>query len=238
MIVGIPETPVVFGPEPLDSLDRQILDAICKHGRGGQSFNKIVAEVGAFASRSTFALRAKRLERLNYIESFPDERNRQMKRIRGKPMTLLVMRIASRMRSQCAELGQIIHSRAKSIEAQKVLSRNELHREVKFINETDDKIKSIFSLIGVYAVNLGADAASDFLLPMMIEDFKKLNSELRSLMISNPGLLRTTAREKLSTIPLDQLKDDFEYAFGTEMNRTLPKFSKHLKNLVKSKESA
>ena len=133
---------VMFGPEPLDSLDRQILEVICKHGRDGQSFNKLVAEVNPFASRSTFALRAKRLERLNYTESLPDERNRQMKRIRGKPMTLLVTRIASRMRSQCTELGQAIQRRAESIRAQRVLSKDQLDDQREFISQANDKIRS------------------------------------------------------------------------------------------------
>ncbi|MDG6925476.1 MAG: hypothetical protein JRN09_02875 [Nitrososphaerota archaeon] len=178
MSVGIPQIPVVFGPEPLDSLDRQILDAICKHARNGQSFNKLVAEVSTFASRSTFALRTKRFEKLSYVESFPDEENRQMKRIRGKPMTLVLVRIASMMRSQCAELEQSIQIRAKSIARQRILTKVELDDQMAFVRQANDKVKDIFSLIGVYAVNLGEAVAGDFLLPMVIADFKKLNSAL------------------------------------------------------------
>jgi len=111
--------PVIFGPEPLDSLDMQILETISKHGRSGQSFNKLVLEVNGFAARSTFALRVKRLEKLNYAESVPDAKKRQVRRIRGKPTTLLVMRIASRMKAQCSELEQAINSRAESIRAKK-----------------------------------------------------------------------------------------------------------------------
>jgi hypothetical protein len=53
--------PAMFGKERLDALDRQMLETICTHSREGQSFNKLVEEVKPFASRSTFAFRAKRL---------------------------------------------------------------------------------------------------------------------------------------------------------------------------------
>ncbi|MEM3647259.1 MAG: hypothetical protein QW334_03840 [Thermofilum sp.] len=213
-------------------LDRQILEVICKHGRDGQSFNKLVAEAKGFASRSTFALRAKRLEKLNYIERLPDEKNKQMKRIRGKPMMLLVMRIASRMRSQCAELEQAIQRRAESLGTQKILNNDELDDQKRFINQTNDKIKGVFSLIGVYAVNLGESVAGDLLLPMVIDNFKKVSSAVMSLLASNPQLMQAVADEKLVGIPLEELKDDFRYAFGTEVNRALPRFSKRLKALA------
>jgi DNA-binding Lrp family transcriptional regulator len=230
--------PVVFGPAPLDSLDRQILEIICRHGRDGQSFNKLVAEVSGVASRSTFALRTKRLEQLGYLESHDDLRNKQMKKIRGKPMTLVVMRIASMMRSQCADLEQAIQTRANSIAGKRVLSKNELDEEKAFISRANDKIKGIFSLIGVYAVNLGEAVAGDFLLPMVIADFKKLNSSLGSLLISNAQLARVIADEKLAAMPLEPMKDVFKYAFGTDMKEALPKFSKHVDELARRDETS
>jgi len=234
----VPQTTLtLFGQEPLDTLDRQILDTICKHGRDAQSFNKLVFEVGAFASRSTFALREKRLEKLNYIESVRDVENSQIKRIRGKPMTLLLTRIASRMKSQCAELEQAIHRRAEIIRARKTLSKDELNKEVEFIDDTNEKVKGVFSLIGVYAVNLGASAASDFLLPMVIGDFSRLNSELGAFLTSHPQLRRAILHEKLGAMPPDQLKADFKYAFGTETDTALPKFSRRLKDIAKTRKS-
>lgn len=55
-LVSVPPKSV-FSPEPLDLKDRRILEVICKHGKVGQSFNKLVDEVKPFISRSTFALR-------------------------------------------------------------------------------------------------------------------------------------------------------------------------------------
>ncbi|MDG7009109.1 MAG: hypothetical protein JRN06_12940 [Nitrososphaerota archaeon] len=234
MSVQIPQLPVVFGPGRLDSVDRQILDAICKHGREGQSFNKLVVEVEPMASRSTFALRAKRLEKLKYVERFPDGKNKQMRRIRGSPTMLLLTRIASGMKSQCGELESAMRERTESIRAMRVLSSEEINKQVEFIEQADARVKGIFSLVGVYAVNLGETAAGDLILPMVVEDFRKLNSALASLLTSNPKLMRTAADKKLAGVPLDRLRDDFRYAFGTEMERVLPKFSKHLEKLSRT----
>jgi DNA-binding Lrp family transcriptional regulator len=219
----------VFGPGTLDSLDRKILEIICAHGREGQSFNKLVAEVKPFASRSTFALRAKRLVKLNYAERFPDGKNELMVRIRGSPMMLLLTRITSAMRSQCAELELAIRERGESVKAEKTLDEGEVTKQVEFINQSNEKIKGIFSLIGVYAVNLGETAAGDIILPMVVGDFRRLNSALTSLIVSNPKLMHTMADKKLAGVPLDQLSIDFRYAFGADMAKVLPNFSKHLK---------
>ena len=40
----------------LEALDRQILETICRHGREGQSFNKLVADVKPIASLGSLAL--------------------------------------------------------------------------------------------------------------------------------------------------------------------------------------
>ena len=233
MSARIPQIPVVFGMGRLDSLDRQILEVICKHGREGRSFNRLVSEVEPYASRSTFALRAKRLEKLRYIERFPDSKNRQMVRIRGTPMTLLVTRIASRMKLQCAELERAIRSQAESAKGQKAFGEDEIDRQMEFASHANNKVKGIFSLIGVYAVNFGENVAGDFLLPMVMEDFRKLNSALLSLLASNPKLTRAMADRKLSGIPLASVEDDFKYAFGTEIGKVLPKYSMHLRRLSK-----
>ena len=226
--------PIVFGPGRIDSLDRQILETICRHGREGQSFNRLVAEVHPFASRSTFALRTKRLVKLNYTERFPDGKNRQMKRLRGTPPMLMLARISSTMKAQCADLEHAIRERTGSIKARKALSEDEVNREIGYVNQTNDKIKGVFSLVGVYAVNLGETAAGDIILPMVVEDFKRVNSAFASLLASNPQLMRRLADERLAGIPLGKLRDDFKYAFGVEMDKALPKFSKHLKELSKT----
>lgn len=226
--------PIVFGPGRLDSLDRQLLETICAHGREGQSFNRLVAEAKPFASRSTFALRAKRLTKLNYIERFPDGKDKQAVRIRGTPMMLLLTRIASTMKSQCAELERAIRERADAVRAQKATSEDMIKKQLEFVNEANDKIKGVFSLIGVYAVNIGETAAGDVLLPMVVEDFRRVNSALASLLASNPRLTHALADKKLAAVPLDQLRSDFEYAFGTEIEKALPKFSRRLRRLSRA----
>ena len=223
--------PVVFGSGRLDLLDRRILEIICAHGRGGQSFNWLVTEAEPFASSSTFALRAKRLVKLNYIERFPDGKNKQIVRMRGRPMMLLLTKIASTMRSQCAELEHIIQERAESISAKKTLSEAEVSTEVEFANSMNDEVKGIFSLIGAYAVNIGESAAGDIILPMVMEDLRKLNSAYASLLAASPQLLHSLADRKLANVPLAELRDAFKYAFGTEMDEALPKFSRHLMRL-------
>ena len=123
-------------------------------------------------------------------------------------MTLVLTRIASMMRSQCSELEQEIQTASK-IAMQKVLSKNELDEQKAFIDQANDKTKSVFSLIGVYAVKFGEAPAGDFLLPMVIPDFKKLNSALESLLFSNPQLMRVMADEKLAAMPMEPMKDIF-----------------------------
>ena len=223
----------MFGAGRLDSLDRQVLEVVCGHGREGQSFNKLIAEMRPFASRSTSVLRVKRLERLKYAERFPDRNNKQVVRLRGTPTTLLVTRIASRMKAQCAELGQTIHKRAESVKKLNAIGEDEINRGLKFANQTNDKIKGIFSLVGIYAVMMGETVAGDFLLPLVIDDFRKLDSGYMELLASNPQLMHVLADKKLAGIPLGQVEDDFKYAFGIEMSKALPRFSQHLSSLSK-----
>jgi DNA-binding Lrp family transcriptional regulator len=179
--------PAMFGKEILDALDRQMLETICTHAREGQSFNKLVEEVKPFVSRSTFAFRAKRLQRLGYIEPVTDAHNKQAKRIRGKPLMLLIIRLVDGIRGQFEE---VLNSLASITEFSNnnLPSDDESRRKKKkkqILEDASQKMKEIFSLIPTYALYFGESAAGDLLLPMLMDDFKKLNSSFASLIASD-----------------------------------------------------
>jgi hypothetical protein len=221
--------PTPFGNGRLDRLDRRILEAICEHGREGQSFNKLVSEVRPFVSRSTFALRTKRLEKLGFVETFPDAKERQVRRTRGKPSSLMLMRIVARMKQQCAEV-ELSLVELSELKANAEFGVDELTRRIEPIN---DRIRGIFALVGSYAVLFGEGVAGDLLLPMVVGDFRKVNSALLSLLRSHPELAHAIERERLTSLPTDTLRDDFRYAFGKDLRDALPKFTKHLNDLKK-----
>ena len=213
----------------MDDLDRKILRVVCSHDREGQSFNKLVRETESFVSRSTFASRVNRLERLGYVEKLPDVKERQMKRIRGKPLTLLIVRLSTRIRKQCNSLSESFIQKKSSLESRNdaAFTEQEIAELGRSISLDGERLKGIFSLIGAYAVLFGESVAGDFLVPLVIDDFKRVNSELLSLLTSKRKLASSLAKERLAMIPLDELKDDYEYAFGKPLNVALPNFSKH-----------
>jgi hypothetical protein len=225
---GIPMT-MTFGKERLDALDRKLLEIICDHGREGQSFNKLVEEVkSSSASRSTFAFRAKRLERLGYLESFCDPQNKQLKRIRGRPLMLMITRLVSKIRNQCQDLDIVLTSSKATDNSS---TEEGFARTKQILQDASQKMKGIFSLVPTYALYLGEAAAADLVLPMVMEDFKRLNSNLASLLSSDSRLRDALLQEKIELTAVDSLKDDFKYAFGTEMGTALPRFSKHMQRL-------
>ncbi len=221
--------------ESLDLLDRKILEVVCSHHREGQSFNKLVEEVKPLASRSTFALRAKRLEKLGYIEKISDTKQKQIKRIRGTPIVLLASRLLERIREQCGEAVQDLKCKKEFILSKKdqEYTDKEFSELKESILQLGERIKEIFSLVGTYAVLLGEPIAGDLLLPKLVEDFKKLNSELLSLLSLDKRVMDSLAREKLSVVPFDTLNEDFEYAFGEPVGTALPKFSQSLERITK-----
>jgi hypothetical protein len=187
-------------------------------------------EMKPYLSRSTFALRAKKLERLGYLEKIPDEKGSQAKLIRGTPMTLLFMRLVTQIKKQCDELSQSMNSKKILLEAMSGRESNdaELRKVSAAIIQDGEKMKGLFSLIASYAINLGESVAGDLLLPMLIDDFRKLNSELLSLLNVDKRILNLLAKEKLSFVSLDDLNEDFEYAFGRPFREMLPRFAKRL----------
>jgi DNA-binding Lrp family transcriptional regulator len=211
--------PTSLGDERLDRLDRRILEAICGHGREGQGFNKLVSEVKPFVSRSTFAVRVKRLERLGFVERFPDAKEKRVRRTRGMPPALMIMRIVVRMRQQCVEIERSI------VELDDGRGVERLSRDLEVINR---RIEGVFGLVGTYAVLFGEGAAGDLILPMVVEDFKKVFSALLAFLGSHPEFAGMMAKERLALVPTDVLGDDFKYAFGMDIRDALPGLAKFL----------
>ncbi len=114
------------------------------------------------------------------------------------------------------------------LQSKKIISDEEIEELRTSVNEDGERMKGIFSLIGTYATLFGESVAGDLLLPMVIADFRKLNSDLLFLLNMNKKLAGLMAKEKLPMIPLDDLRADFVYAFGESMDDALPNFSKHI----------
>jgi DNA-binding Lrp family transcriptional regulator len=222
--------PSSFGSRRLDALDLRLLEAICRHGREGQSFNKLVAEVKPFASRSTFALRCKKLQRLNYVETFGDAREQQprTRRTRGSPLTLLLMRIVERMKKQCSDIDKLLQEEITAPEG----SEAEVARLDKALEEANNRIKNVYSLVSQYGVMFGPAVAGDIILPLALPAFRKLNGTLMAFLASHPKTARFMAAGRLATVDPVSLSEDLKYAYGTELEKALPGFSRYLQGLA------
>lgn len=178
-----------------------------------------MAEVKPFISRSTFALRVGKLERLRYLERVPEAK--QTKRVRGRPMTLMMMRLVFRMRERCAKLE-------KTLVAHK---SGTLDDERMFAEQVNDEVKDLFSLIGLYGVIFGESVAGDLILPMVIDDMRHLNSSFGSFLLQDRALAASLHNERMATVSLKDLFEDFRYAFGTEMDEALPGYTRKLRGV-------
>jgi DNA-binding HxlR family transcriptional regulator len=198
----------VFLPEPLDTKDRQILDVICRYGQKGQSFNKLVDEVKPFVSRSTFATRVERLQRLGYIEKSPDPDRKQVKRKR-----------ISEKEKEIAEISEKL--------------AQEYHEDFrKYIREEFMNIGQTFSSVAVAAVTYGETAAGDIFLPSLMENLRNVMLKLASIMKNNPELtqaaFQTEDRQHEEKMKEAEM---FFNEFGEELIETIPESMKSQKTI-------
>jgi len=217
-----------FSPEPLDSKDRQILEVVCRYGRVGQSFNRLVEEMKPFISRSTFAVRLERLQRLNYIEKLPDERMKQVKRIRGTLPARMLMWSVARAKEGVAAVVKVISEKEEELSkmpATERLSAEQVEGFRTFLQQILlERTANIFSSVATVAVTYGENAAGDIFLPSITEDFRDVVRRLSSLLKKNPDLAKATleVQKKPSDESVKEARMFFE-EFGEELLEKIPK---------------
>lgn len=222
-LVSVPPKSV-FSPESLDSKDRQILEVICRYGRVGQSFNKLVNEVKPFISRSTFALRVERLQRLGYIEKLPDNERKQVKRIKGTIQARMLMWLVARAKDEISRIEKFVSEKEDEFSKQpKELSPEEINAFKDFMHNMLERITQIFSWTTMVAIIYGENAAGDIFLPSTVESFRKVMPKFASAIKMNPELARAafTVKEP-SEEKIKETKMFFE-EFGEEILERLPK---------------
>jgi len=226
----------VFSSEPLDWRDRRILELVCRYGREGQSFNKLVEEAKPFASRSTFALRIERLQRLGYVEKIPDKRRKQVKRIRGSLQTRMLMWLVNRVREEAAKIEKEITEKEKELSRKpKELSTQDVRAFRDFLREIKlRKVNGVFSSVATVAVTYGETAAGDIFLPSVVESFRNVMLKLASLMKRNPELAKAAvvSKEKPPEETIKEAKAFFD-EFGEEI---LEKLAKNMRSKRKVME--
>jgi len=213
----------IFLSEPLDSRDRKILKLVCRYGKDGQSFNKLVEEARPFASRSTLALRIERLQRLNYVEKLPDEKNKQVKRIRGTLQARMLMWQVDRMREKTAEIEKLITEKEEELSKRKELSPKDIKSFGNLFRKAGvERITGIFGSVAVVAVTYGEAAAGDIFLPSVIESFRNVVLKLGSIVRNDPRMAKAIVpKERPAEETVKEAKAFFD-EFGTEILERLP----------------
>jgi len=204
------------------------LEVVCKYGRVGQSFNKLVEEVKPFISRSTFAVRLERLQRLNYIEKLPDEKVKQVKRIRGTLQARMLMWSVARAKEGVAAIVKLISEKEEELSkmpASERLSAEQVEGFRAFLQQILlERTTSVFSSVATIAVTYGEAAAGDVFLPSITEDFRDIVRRLSSLVKKNPDLAKATleVQKKPPDESVREARMFFE-EFGDELLERIPK---------------
>jgi len=216
-----------FPPEPLDLRDRLILEAICRHGKKGQSFNRLVDEMKPFVSRSTLAVRLERLQRLNYVEKLADDKMKQVRWIRGSlPARMLMWHIA-RAKEQVKAIEECIAKKDENV--LKTLERGTLPAEIiddlrRFVQDIQRRVSIIFSMVAEIAITYGEAPASYIFLPAIIEDLRNMTLRFSSLIQKRPELTVSIALGAEGKPPEERVKDvrAFFEEFGEELFERAP----------------
>ncbi|MDA4127857.1 MAG: hypothetical protein OK422_00095 [Thaumarchaeota archaeon] len=188
-----------FPDEPLDANDRQIIQILYAQGPKGMGFNKLVANVAPSVSRSTLALRVRRLARLGYVERIPTRRAGQVKPVRISFKCHSLMSTLKKLKTQSEELSQDLaklDSMGKSREHGGLESKANSFR--KWYDEYLSKFNGLFGMTGSVAVLYGTAAAGDLFLPLIVEDYRRLWTQFMAVMRNNPDLM-TVAKNAINT---------------------------------------
>lgn len=172
----------VFPDAPLDSKDRSLIQTVYREGEKGIGFNGLVEKARGFASKSTVALRVKRLVRLGYLERNPGTARGKQKpvRVTFKCYTMMISidktgEIATRLRSQI-----------RAMEGAKVLDEAEVKR---YWRELRERYNTFFGMVGTMAVFYGTSAAGDLFLPLIVDEYKRVSSEFMEMLRARPELV-------------------------------------------------
>lgn len=214
----------VFPPEPLDLKDRRVLEVVCKYGREGQSFNKLVEEAKPFISRSTFALRIERLRRLGYVEKLPNKKRKQVKRIRGTLQARVLMWMVARAKDEIAAIERLLSEKEDKLSRKpRELSAGQVKAFRDFVREEFERISRTFSSVAAVAVTYGETAAGDIFLPSVVESFRGVMLKLASVLKRNPELTKVAFRLKEKP-PEEKIKEIrmFLDEFGEEILKKIP----------------
>lgn len=160
-----------FPNVPLDDRDRKIIEITFRHLNRGAGFNKIVNELKSFISRSTVAFRVARLCRLGYLERLP----------RNSPGDIRPVRVSFRCFSllnlMAQEQGKLDVLAKKLRERRQESGSDNLN---KWYIEMREQWNGLFAMAGSVALLYGERAALDIFLPVMMEGYRNLISELFS----------------------------------------------------------
>jgi len=214
--------------------DRRVLEVVCKYGRRGQSFNKLVEEVKPFISRSTFALRIERLQRLGYVEKFPNEKRKQVKRIRGTLQARMLMWMIARAKDDMAKIEKLLSEKEDELSKQlKELSPEQVKAFREFTREELERIMHTFSSVAIAAITYGETAAGDIFVPSVVESFRSVMLKLASVIKKNPELVRATfsVREKPPEGKIKEVRM-FLDEFGEEILEKIPEPLRSRKTII------
>ena len=217
-----------FPPEPLDLRDRLILEAICRHGKKGQSFNRLVDEMKPFVSRSTLAVRLERLQRLNYVEKLADDKMKQVRWIRGCLPTRMLMWHIARAKEQVKAIEECIAKKDESV--LKALERGPLPADIiddlrRFIQDViQRRVSIVLSMVAEIAITYGEAPASYIFLPAIIEDLRNMTLRFSLLIRKRPELAISLALGAEGKPPEERVKDvrAFFEEFGEELFERVP----------------
>ena len=176
-----------FPDEPLDSRDRNLIQAVYESGEKGVGFNKLVEEAHGFASRSTVAARMRRLVNLGYLERRREKvpgRERPV-RVTFKCYTLMVSIGRTR------EIAAKLHSQTQSMRRSDGIVEEEAKR---WWVEFRELYNTFFGMVGPMAVFYGTSAAGDLFLPLIVDDYKSLSTEFMDMVRGRPELLKSIGR--------------------------------------------
>jgi DNA-binding Lrp family transcriptional regulator len=173
-----------FPDEPLDSRDRKLIQAIFEEGAPGIGFNKLVEKMDGSASRSTVAVRMRRLVKLGYLERKREKAPGREKPVRVTFKCYTLMTVVSKTRDVAAKLRSQMQSMRKSGGVGEGDSR-------RWWAEFRERYNGFFGMVGSMAVFYGTAAAGDLFLPFIVEDYKSLSSEFMDMVRERPELLKS-----------------------------------------------
>jgi DNA-binding Lrp family transcriptional regulator len=180
-----------FPDEPLDSKDREIIMTLYKRGAKGAGFNELVRLARPYASRSTVALRTKRLVKLGYLERLRGSTSGRQKPVRLSFRCYALVHTLQKVRSKAADLRSSLQSMAKGTETEERGDASHNAREFKqWYDGFRDGFNGLFGMAGSLAVLYGTSAAGDLFLPLVVDDYKALFSEFASLLRMRQDIMR------------------------------------------------